>query len=130
MHEFIDKKRFEAILLGWSLSRDPDLYNIFYSSKTKEGEYIFGGYANPQVDALLEKGRRVFAHDERQRIYQEVHRLLYEDQPYTFLYVADSLPIVSSRFENVIPTPIGIGYNFIDWYAPRERQKYRALMAQ
>ena len=39
LHEFIDKKRFEAVIMGWALSRDPDLYDIWHSSKTKEGEF-------------------------------------------------------------------------------------------
>jgi len=128
VHEFIDKRRFEAVLLGWNLSRDPDLYDLFHSSKTKEGEYNFVGYANPEVDRLLEEGRRQFDRQQRRRIYQQVHRRLAEDQPYTFLFVSDALPIVSSRFRNVVATPIGIGHNFIDWYVPREEQRYRALL--
>jgi len=127
VHEFIDKRRFEAVLLGWSLSRDPDLYDLFHSSKTREGEYNFVGYANPEVDRLLIEGRRTFDHEGRRRIYQQVHRHLAQDQPYTFLYVPDALPIVSARFRNVIATPVGIGYNFIDWYVPLEEQRYRRI---
>ncbi len=127
VHEFIDKRRFEAVLLGWNLSRDPDLYDLFHSSKTKEGEYNFVGYANPAVDRLLEQGRRTFDQQERQRIYREVHRRLYEDQPYTFLFVEDALPIVAARFRNVHSSPIGIGYNFIEWYVPASEQRYKRI---
>ena len=127
VHEFIDKRRFEAVLLGWNLSRDPDLYDIFHSSKTKEGEYNFGGYSSPEVDRLLEQGRRTFNREQRRRIYHEVHRRLYEDQPYLFLYVADALPIVSARFRNVTASPIGIGYNFIEWHVPLTEQRYRRM---
>lgn len=128
VHEFIDKRRYEAILLGWNLSRDPNgLYDIFHSSKTKEGEYNFGNYANPEVDRLLELGRREFDRDERVKIYQQIHRLIYRDQPYCFLYVPSALPIVASRFRNVIATPIGIGHNFIDWYAPASEQMYTRM---
>ena len=121
-------RRFDVVLLGWSLSRDPDLYDLFHSSKTKEGEYNFVGYANPEVDRLLEEGRRVFDQVERQRIYREVHRHLAEDQPYMFLYVADALPVLHTRFRNVEATPIGISYNMIDWYVPREEQRYRRMV--
>jgi len=131
VHEFIDKRRFEVVLLAWNLSRDPDLYDLFHSSKTKEGEYNFGNYSNPDVDRLLEAGRRTFDREERTRIYREVHQRLYDDQPYTFLYVADALPILAARFRNVVATPIGIGHNFIDWYVPRAEQRYKAkVMAQ
>ncbi len=128
VHEFIDKRRFEVVLLGWSLSRDPDLYDLFHSSKTKEGEYNFVSYANPEVDQLLIEGRRTFDPSRRQEIYRQIHRRLYEDQPYTFLFVPNALPIVHARFRNIQPTPIGIAYNLIDWYVPREEQRYRALM--
>ncbi|MBI4343587.1 MAG: peptide-binding protein [Candidatus Omnitrophica bacterium] len=127
VHEFIDKRRYEVVLLGWNLSRDPDLYDLFHSSKTKEGEYNFVDYANPDVDRLLEQGRRTFDRAQRRRIYQEIHRRLAEDQPYTFLYVADSLPMVHARFRGVHASPIGIGYNFIDWYVPAPEQRYRRL---
>ncbi len=127
VHEFIDKRRFEAVLLGWNLSRDPDLYDLFHSSKTREGEYNFVGYANPDVDRLLEQGRRTFDREKRRQIYHEVHRRLYEDQPYTFLFVSDALPIVSARFRNVVSSPIGIGYNFIDWYVPGTEQRYKRM---
>jgi peptide/nickel transport system substrate-binding protein len=127
VHEFIDKRRFEAVLLGWSLSRDPDLYDLFHSSKTREGEYNFVGYASPEVDRLLEAGRRTFDREERQGIYREVHRRLAEDAPYTFLFVPDALPIVAARLRNITPTPIGIGYNLIDWYVPLPEQRYRRL---
>jgi peptide/nickel transport system substrate-binding protein len=128
IHEYVDQRRFEAVLLAWSLSRDPDLYDLFHSSKTKPGEYNFMGYANPDVDRLLVEGRRTFDRGERTRIYRALHATLYEDQPYMFLYVADALPIVSSRFRNIRATAAGIGYNFIDWYVPRQEQRYRPLM--
>lgn len=123
--EFINKKRFEAVLLGWGLSRDPDGYDIWHSSKTKEGEFNFISYKNEEIDRLIEEGRRTFDQDRRARIYQKVHRILYEEQPYMFLWVADSLPIVHKRFKNIKPAPAGIGYNFINWYVPERQQKYK-----
>ena len=32
--EYIDKRKFEAVLLGWALPMEPDNYDIFHSSKT------------------------------------------------------------------------------------------------
>ena len=53
LHEFIDKKKFETVIMDWGLSRDPDLYDIWHSSKTKEGEFNFISYKNDEVDKLL-----------------------------------------------------------------------------
>ena len=122
--EFIDKRKFEAIVLGWNLSRDPDNYDIWHSSKQKQGEFNFVGYENKEVDGLLEEGRREFGQEKRKEIYNKIHRLIFEDHPYIFLYVPDALPIVHSRFKGIEPAPAGIGYNFIKWYAPKEEQRY------
>jgi len=125
INEFLNKKRFEAVVMGWFLPRDPDNYDIWHSSKTREGEFNFIGYANPEVDRLLEEGRRKFDESERAKIYNRIHELIYADQPYMFLYSAEVLPIVNRRFRNVEVSPIGIGYNFIKWYVPKSEQRYR-----
>ena len=125
INEFINKRRFEAVLMGWFLSRDPDNFDIWHSSKTREGEFNFAGYKNDEVDRLLVEGRRTFDEAKRAGIYHKVHELIYADQPYLFLYAADALPIVNKRFRNVEVSPIGIGYNFIDWYVPKSEQRYR-----
>lgn len=121
LHEFIDKKRFEAIILGWGLSRDPDVYDIWHSSKTREGEFNFISYKNEEVDRLLLAGRRTFNLDERRRIYWRIHEILAEDQPYTFLYVPDALPVLHKRFKGVEQAPIGIWHDFIHWRVPKNR---------
>ncbi len=119
LHDFIDKKRFEAVILGWALSRDPDLYDLFHSSKTKEGEFNFVSYKNPVVDRLLLEGRSTFDMEKRKAIYHKIHAILAEDQPYTFLYVQDAIPILHKRFKGVEKAPIGIWYDFIHWYVPK-----------
>jgi peptide/nickel transport system substrate-binding protein len=126
LSEFIDKRNFEAVLLGWSLPREPDNYDIWHSSKIKPGEFNFIGYKNEEVDRLLEEARRTFNQAERQACYQRIHRILYDEQPYMFLYVPESLLILHNRFRGIKPAPIGIGYNFIDWWVPKAQQKYKA----
>jgi len=124
LHEFIDKKRFEAVILGWALSRDPDIYDIWHSSKTKEGEFNFISYKNDEVDRLLLAGRRTFDHDRRKRIYHRLHSILSEDQPVTFLFVPDALPVLHKRFKGVEKAPIGIWYDFIHWYVPKNKAEW------
>ena len=124
LHEFLDKRRFEAVLLGWALSRDPDLYDIWHSSKTGPGEFNFLGYANPKLDRLLEEGRRTFDFEKRRTIYRQIHATLYEEQPACFLFVPDALPAVHRRFQGVEVAPIGIGHNLIHWTVPVSEQRY------
>jgi peptide/nickel transport system substrate-binding protein len=125
INNFIDKRNFDAVILGWSLSPDPDQYDIWHSSKTRPKEFNFVTYANREVDELLEQGRRTFDRAERKKHYDRLQEVLDEDQPYTFLYVADALPIVHKRFHGIEPAPAGISYNFNEWYVPASMQKYR-----
>ena len=121
---FIHPRQFEAVLLGWSLGQEPDLYDLWHSSKTRPGEFNFVGYSNPRVDELLIAGRRTFDQGQRAAIYHEVHRLLYEDQPYCFLYVPEALPIVHARIRGIEPAPAGIAYNIHQWFVPRGEGRY------
>ena len=122
--EQIDKRSFEAIILGWGMGRDPDLYDIWHSSKTKKGEYNFIGYKNAEVDRLLVDGRRTFDIEKRKKIYYRIHEILAEEQPYAFLYVPDALPIVHKRFKGIEVAPLGIFYNFIKWHVPKDRAEW------
>lgn len=124
LKEFINPGNFDATILAWTIVPDPDGYNIWHSSKTRVGELNFIAYNNAEVDRLLEKGRRTMDQAKRKKAYDRLQEILAEEQPYTFLYVPDSLPIVASRFRGIEPAPAGIMYNFIDWYVPKEEQKY------
>ncbi len=125
--QFIDKRSFEAVLLGWAIGREPDNYDIWHSSKTKEGEFNFVSFKNEEVDQLLLEARRTFDQEKRKVYYHKIHEILYDEQPYMFLYVPDSLSILHNRFQGIKPAPIGIGYNFIDWWVPKAQQRYNRL---
>ena len=59
----------------------------------------------------------------RKQAYDRIQEILAEDQPYVFLYAPDALPIFDARIRGIQPAPIGIGYNLIKWYVPRDEQK-------
>jgi peptide/nickel transport system substrate-binding protein len=124
LKEFIDKGNFEVVMLAWNISQDPDMYDIWHSSKNKPGELNFIGYKNEEVDRLLIEGRNTFDIEKRKRAYFRIQEILADEQPYTFLYVPDALPVVSSRIRGVEPAPAGIGHNQIKWYVPKNEQVY------
>ena len=124
MADFINKRRFDAVILGWTIPLDPDAYDVWHSSKTAPEELNFISYNSPEADEMLDKGRSTFNQSERKKYYDRFQEILAEDQPYTFLYVPDELIIISKRFRGVEPAPIGIGHNIIKWYVPKDEQKY------
>lgn len=122
---FIDKRNFEAVILAWTITQDPDIYDVWHSTKTGPKELNFINFRNAEVDRLLEEGRRTFDREKRKKCYYRIQEILVEEQPYTFLYVPDALPVVSARFRGIEPAPAGISYNFIRWYVPKEEQVYK-----
>jgi peptide/nickel transport system substrate-binding protein len=125
LKEFIHPGKFDATILGWTIPVDPDGYNIWHSSKTGPRELNFIGYSNSEVDQLLEQGRRVLPIEKRRPVYYRLQEILARDQPYTFLYVPDSLPVVARRFHGIEEAPAGIMHNFNQWYVPEEQQEYK-----
>ncbi len=126
LKEYLKKRRFEAIILGWGIGLDPDQYDIWHSSKNGPDELNQISYANPEVDALLEAGRTSCVQQERKKHYDRLQEILAEDQPIVFLYFRDALPVVASRVQGIVPAPAGIRYNFTKWYVPKRLQRYTA----
>ncbi|MBU0571593.1 MAG: peptide-binding protein [Candidatus Omnitrophica bacterium] len=125
LDQFIGRKNFQAVILGWSLPVDPDCYSIWHSDSIREGGLNSVSYSNERVDELIENGRREFDPEKRKEIYHEIHRIIARDAPYTFLFSAYAAPAVNKRFRGIEPAPAGISYNFIDWYVPKDEVKYK-----
>jgi len=123
VNDFINKRKFDATILGWTIPMEPDLYDVWHSSKTGPQELNFVSYKNEEVDALIVKARETFDQELRKRCYDRIQEILADEQPYLFLYVPDALPIVHARFRGVEVAPLGIGWNFIKWYVPEAEQK-------
>lgn len=124
LNEFVDKKKFQAVVLGWSMALDPDCYVVWHSESAKKGGLNFISYKNEEVDRLIEEGRRTFDNNRRIEIYNRIHEIIADDAPYTFLYFPYAKVAISNRFKGIEPAPAGIGYNFIDWYVEPGDRKY------
>lgn len=76
---------------------DPD---YFPSTLTATGgSYNVGGYSNPDLDALIEKGRSLFATEERQPIYAEVQAILNKDLPLIPLFHKTQVSVGNGKIE-------------------------------
>jgi peptide/nickel transport system substrate-binding protein len=122
---FIKTGDFDAVVLGWSLSLDPDQYNIWHSSQQAPGQFNFIGYNNPKVDELLEQGRLELDPDKRMKIYHEFSKILLEDSPVVYLSAGYGLSAIHKRVKG-IPNPAppaGVSYNAYEWYIPEQLRR-------
>jgi peptide/nickel transport system substrate-binding protein len=113
---------FDAVSMSWGGEVEQDPYQIWHSSQRGKGSnYV--NFNNPEADALIEQARQTLDADKRNAIYHQFHRILHEEQPYTFIYTRPEQRFLSRRFENVIVHKLGI--NEREWYVPKEKQRYK-----
>jgi peptide/nickel transport system substrate-binding protein len=102
--ERIFKKNYEAEMAGWGSGTDPYLEkNIFATGEARN----FGSYSNPKVDDLLAQAIKEFDHEKRAELYGQVHKIIYDDQPYLFLYNRASLYGFSKKLRGYRFSPRG-----------------------
>ena len=107
MFQRIHEHDFDAYLAAWSRGVGEDLYQIWHSSQINGGSnYV--SYSNPEVDHLLETARQEFDETKQSLICQRIHKILYEDQPYLFLFARPDLIARDGRFKNVKEYPAGL----------------------
>ena len=130
INEFVKKRNFDALILGWNITPDPDQYDVWHSSKTGPDELNHVGYASAEADRLLEEGRRTFDKEARKKAYFRFQEILAEDQPLVFLFYPSALPVLHRRIHGVEPAPAGISHNFVKWYVPLEQQRYKSFQQE
>lgn len=105
----INERKFDAVSLSWSLGYDPDLYQLWHSSQIKGGDN-FVGFKNAEADKIIVNVRSEFNRNKRLEMFHRFHEIVYDEQPYTFLFCTPSLQVVSKRFKNVIVHNAGLDY--------------------
>src|SRR5687768_8925202 len=92
---------YEATYLSWDLEPDPDPYSLFHSTQTPPRGYNHVAYNSKAADRLIEQGRRELNHQKRTAIYQQLHTVLAEDQPYTWVNQPSQKWVFNKRIRGV-----------------------------
>lgn len=104
----IKKGNFHLYSLAWVGISDPDLYfNLFHSSSIPPNGDNRGRYQNPEVDQLLERGRKSLSLEERKLIYSTVQKILAQELPYIPLWWAKNVVVMKPTIEGFVPYPDG-----------------------
>lgn len=107
LKDFVNTLKYDALVLGWSMGIDPDLYQIWHSSQTGPQQLNFVGYKNSDVDRLIVRIRREYDKKKQVKMAHALHRQIAKDQPYTFLYVAKSTQLLDKKIVIVERQPDG-----------------------
>lgn len=118
----LENKNFEVCILGWSMGFEDDPYQIWHSNEAdKPGSSNHIAFKNKEADKLIEEIRTCFDLDKRIKLCHDFHRLLHEEQPYTFLITPYSLVGQSASYRNVRVFPGGIESKIM--WCPKSEQK-------
>ncbi len=127
--DFVHTGKYDALVLGWSMGIDPDLYQVWHSSQTGPQQLNFVGYENPEADALIVKIRQEYDKKKQMEMAHKLHQIIARDQPYTFLYIAKATQLLdkkiiiverqpdgTEKYKKIYPTKDGrIQYYFDKW---------------
>lgn len=93
--------QFQMAFFRFAGRPDPDLnlYRAFHSRYADRPSSNYTRFADPQMDALLARGRAAMDRDERAAVYRDISTLLAEKVPYLFLFHTTSQTLLSRRVD-------------------------------
>jgi len=101
------KHDFDVTALQLTLALEQDNWGLFHSRAI--GEQNWGGFADPEVDALLDRIRTTDDADARHALDRAVHRALHEHGPMSFLVAPEVDTALAAGFGGVTPSSDGLG---------------------
>lgn len=108
LKRFVDRREFDAIVLGWALGQGFDQFQIWHSSQAEPERLNMVGYRSARADRLLESVREEFDRAGIIRMCGELQQLIYDDQPYLFLFVPEGTSVMwKDTFRVKRPGPDG-----------------------
>lgn len=107
--------KFDSVLLGWGLSSTPDPYLFWHSDNDKQGGFNLVGYKNAKIDKMIEESQSIIDREKLSQLWQDMFKIIVEDNPYLFLYIPNSITTVNKNIKNVEPSLSGIWHNYIEW---------------
>ena len=92
---------FDACTLLWGSSGPRGDPTQIWHSDSIDGGSNYIEFRNERADAIMEEARVTLDEDRRTELYREFGRILYEEQPYTWMYTRPELTLIHRRIHGV-----------------------------
>jgi peptide/nickel transport system substrate-binding protein len=126
---FLDKQskhQYDATYGGWVLGDGPsDPYQIFHSSQSNDEGSNYISYSNSESDEIIEQLRVEFDPAKRKELIMRWQEIIYEDQPYTFLWSQLSTFATNDRFRNTRWYAHSYPNKNNEWWTSASDRKYK-----
>jgi ABC-type transport system substrate-binding protein len=97
IQERVNKLDFDALILGWGMGIEPDLYQIWHSSQSGPYQLNFVGFKDGEADDLIIKIRQEYNRERQVAACHRLHEIIAAEQPYTFLFVNKWTALLDKR---------------------------------
>lgn len=122
--DFLVPRNYDAALVDWELSGDPDPYPLWHSTQAKTGQNYAGWDSRP-ADEAIEKARNLTDHNQRAAYYKDFQQIFADQLPALLLYYPVYTYGVRNKIHDVQMGPLndpGDRYRSIaDWYIVTKR---------
>lgn len=109
--EDADKRNFDMVALAWVKTPGlDDMKQVWHSSADKEGGSNRVGFGTPEADKIIDEIRVTLDPEAREKLYMRIQEIIYEEQPYVFLFVPSELIAIHNRFDGTETSPMRPGY--------------------
>jgi peptide/nickel transport system substrate-binding protein len=126
MIERLHGREYQAVLGGWAAALFVDPASMWHSDRPdRKYEFNYGSYSNPRADELIELGLATPEPEKAAPIWKELQQVIYDDQPYLFLWWMDELEGLDKRFETYQIDVLSNLHDLHDWEVPPDKVKYQ-----
>ena len=96
----VNERKYELTVAGWS--QDPSLDDpkqIWHTSSDTPSGSNRVGFGNAESDKIIETIQTTHVKEERNKLYKKFQEVLYEDQPYVFLFFRGGSAAINKKFD-------------------------------
>jgi peptide/nickel transport system substrate-binding protein len=110
-----EARNFDSVLMGWEADFRVNLRGILHSAE-RGGPFQFAGYANEEVDRLIDGAARTTDRQHAAVLLRRLQRVVQSEQPWTFLYYFPDTYLADVRLRGVETDIRGALVHVTDWW--------------
>lgn len=106
---------FDALVMGWESDYRANLRDIYHSAALA-GPFQIAGYANPEVDSLIDRIAVTMDREAAVPLYIRLQTILRDEQPWGYLYYFPDFEVARTRLRGVEMDERGVFVNVGQWW--------------
>lgn len=107
-------KKLDAWLAAFGIQIPID-NKIYWYSDLNVAPFNFISYKNTEVDAILDRLEKKISYQEEVELQKAFQKLIYNDQPVTFLFWKDNIVGINKKISDYEINPLGAVQHLWDW---------------